>query len=129
MESLLPRPCTACSRVAGLLTLAILTLAPDVAGQSGATLRGRVFDSSDASIPGAVVRLISRSTQEIRSWQADQTGKYEIASLTPGVYRAEVESPGFQMQVIETLELEVLTIIVRDFTLSVGGQNEKVVVT
>jgi len=61
---------------------------------NGATLGGRVYDPSGAVIPGARVFAYDASGKsQLAAASAD--GQYNFAGLNPGVYRLEVQAPGF----------------------------------
>lgn len=60
-----------------------------------ATLRGTIYDSRQAVIPGAVVNLTSVATGEKRTATTGGDGQYAIASLRPGAYKIEVSMTGF----------------------------------
>ena len=59
-----------------------------------ATLGGRIYDPSGALVPGARVFAFDESGKsQLAAAAAD--GQYSFLNLIPGVYRVEVQSPGF----------------------------------
>lgn len=61
-----------------------------------ASLRGTIYDSARAVIPGAKVSLTSAATGEVRNVSSDANGEYAISSLPAGVYQVKVEMTAFQ---------------------------------
>src|ERR1700687_4009832 len=57
---------------------------------------GSVVDPSGASVPAAVVQITLTSTNDVRTAPTDETGKYTIASVTPGTYMVEITKEGFR---------------------------------
>ena len=77
-----------------LLFLLSLTI-PICAQSPGATLSGRVMDSSGAPVPNAkisVSNVFSGQTVEKRS---DASGRYSVAKLGPGSYEITVSAEGY----------------------------------
>ena len=111
------------------LALALLMLvAAPLHAQPSATVRGAVLDAFGGALPGATVTIRNESSGFDRSVVADADGTYFVAGVPAGPYRVVVTAPGFRSEVIEELTLEVGRTLLRDFHLSIGGQNETVVV-
>jgi hypothetical protein len=112
------------------LSLALLlSAASAVFAQSSAALRGRVFDTSGAVVPGATIRVHHDSTGFERFSSSDGEGRYHIAAIPAGSYEVTISAPGFKSAVIQGLTFEVGATLVRDFHLEVGDTNETVIVT
>src|SRR5262245_24388410 len=92
--------------VVSLLSSALLLPSTAVA-QSTATLTGRVVDSSGAVVNGVSLTVSHRETGVDRFAQTDKEGNYQVAALPIGTYRIEVQSVGFQTQIVEDLIIEV----------------------
>lgn len=99
------------------------------AQEARATILGRVTDPSGAVVLGATVRATHADTNAGATSVTNEQGNYEIPYLLPGIYRVEVEMPGFKKAVREGLELRVSDRLTLDFTLEVGNVAESVVVT
>src|SRR5262245_45295599 len=97
--------------------------------QSTATLQGTVSDSAGGVLVGAKVVVHNQATGLERTVQADNSGIYQVASLPVGVYRIEVQSPGFTPQTVTNLRLEVSNTVVQNFQLKVGDVSQNVSVT
>ena len=61
-----------------------------------ASISGTVEDAQGAAIPGAVLRLTSTATGQIRATQSDESGRYVFNLLPVGAYRLGVEQPAFR---------------------------------
>ena len=60
-----------------------------------ASLRGTIYDSDRAAIPGAKITVTNLATDEVRTISSDDNGEYAISSLVAGLYRVKVEMVGF----------------------------------
>ena len=97
--------------------------------QSTATLQGRVLDPNGAVVPGAKITARHDKTGVERFGETDNHGNYQIAALTVGSYRVEVQAGGFRTTVLESLSVEVARIVVQDFLLEVGDITQTINVT
>jgi hypothetical protein len=105
-----------------MLCVAGTALAQDPRG----SVRGRVVDSSGASVPGAAVSAENAATGVRASALTNQDGVYNMPFLAPGLYTVAAELTGFstwsrngvQVRVSETTELNI--------TVAVGGVSERV---
>src|ERR1043165_5035639 len=111
-----------------LLTFPLLSLSLSLNAfaQSTATVQGTVTDPKGAVIPNAKVTVRNQATGVERTAQTDSDGNYQVASLPVGVYRVEVQSTGFQTEVINTLSVEVGRTIVQNFQLNLGDISQSV---
>jgi hypothetical protein len=90
---------------------------------------GTVTDSSGASVPAASVTLTNAGTEETKATQTDQVGNYQFLSLVPGVYKVEIEKPGFQRAAREAIRVTVQAAVRADVTLEVGAIGQSVEVS
>ena len=97
-----------------------------VFGQSSATLQGTVSDPKGAVMPKAKVVVHNQATGLERATETDSEGNYQVAALPVGVYRVEVQAPGFQKQVVNELSIEVARTVTQNFQLAVGGIEQQV---
>jgi iron complex outermembrane recepter protein len=74
--------------------------APAGTSMNGVDVRGRVYDPQGRAIPHATIsfRLLPAGAQ--KTVQADAHGSFVLPNLVPGLYRIQVEAPGFQMATI-----------------------------
>ena len=87
-----------------------------------ASLRGTIYDTNGAAIPGVAVSLTSVATGEVRNVTSGGAGEYAISSIPPGLYQLEVEKTGFN-KLNYRLELLVNEDRRQDITLNVGGPD------
>ena len=69
-----------------------------------ATLGGRVYDPSGAVIPGARV-IVYDEKGASQSAASSPDGQYSVPNLSPGVYRLEVQTPGFARFDMRNIEI------------------------
>jgi vitamin B12 transporter len=111
------------------MATALLTIlfSINIFAQGGATLTGSVRDERGANVPGAEVRLRSRSGIRLFA-RTDEAGVYGFNGLATGDYILEVTARGFAVMASEELRVERGQKAERDFVLSVEAINENVVV-
>ncbi|MFQ5739852.1 MAG: carboxypeptidase regulatory-like domain-containing protein [Acidobacteriota bacterium] len=111
--------------------LILFSLATFMWGQGTTTtsLTGAVTDPQGAFIPGATLHLINMETDVGREVLSDDAGRYQFAQVPPGLYKVEVEVPGFKKLVQENIELLVNTPTTLDLSLALGEVSEVVVVS
>jgi hypothetical protein len=95
-------------------------------GQSTASLQGTVSDAKGAVIPNATVKARHQATGVERTTQTDGSGNYQFAALPSGVYTVEVQATGFKRQVVNDLNIEVASTVVKDFQTEVGSIEQTV---
>ncbi len=107
-------------------TLALLTMAGLAAAQDAApSLRGRVTDPSEASVPGAIVTVKAADGKE-RRVTTDEQGLYEMAPLPPGLYSLRVTKRGFA--VFTQSNVDVRGVRVFDVQLAIAQEAQTVTV-
>ncbi len=97
-----------------------------VLAQSSATLQGTVSDPKGAVMPKAKILVRNQETGLERTTETDSEGNYQVAALPVGMYRIEVQAPGFQTQVVNDLSIEVARTVTQNFQLAVGGIEQQV---
>ena len=90
---------------------------------------GTVTDQSRAVVSGARVTLTNTGTAEVRSDQTDANGNYQFVNLVPGVYRLEVESPGFKHLTHDQVQVQIQAAVRVDAALNLGDVGQTVEVT
>ena len=109
--------------------LALLTTAGlSAQTQTAATITGRVTDVSGAAIPKATILVSSPALQvPVVKGTTDADGNFNIINLpAPGVYRVEVQAPGFGKLVRTGLQLTAGFTAKLDTRLTVGSVTEAV---
>jgi outer membrane receptor protein involved in Fe transport len=106
--------------------LALFLLAPIVALAQTAEITGRVMDPTGALVARADVSVTNVDAGTRLQAQTNNEGYFTVSRLDPGRYRVEVRSTGFKAAVRSGIVLQVEQVARLDFTLEVGGVNEKV---
>jgi hypothetical protein len=112
-----------------LITVALSCLPAALAQVVTATLTGSITDSSGSSVPNAVVKVTENATGVVRSTKTSVDGVYNVPYLNPGVYKVEVDVPGFKKYSQDNVRLEVSMTARLDATLVPGSAGETVTVT
>jgi hypothetical protein len=100
------------------------------AGQAvNGSLLGTVTDATGAVIPGANVDITEVNTDLKRSTITNENGNYVFGSLDRGVYRVEVQLPGFKKAVRDKVDVLVNSDTRVDMRLEAGSITETVEVT
>ncbi len=108
-------------RAASLAAIAIL-FAFSAFGQSNTgSITGLVTDQNGAVVPNATVTVTNQGTNEKRTVQADGQGRYDVPSLSTGIYTIEASGSGFAAASIKDLRLAVGERARADISLSAGG--------
>jgi hypothetical protein len=106
-----------------------LLVAGSLFAQSNASFNGRVTDSSGAVVPGAAVMVTNTETGVARTVNTNGDGLYNVAALTPGVYKVRVEASGFEKIERAGVRLVTDSTITLEFSLQVAGTQQSVEVT
>jgi hypothetical protein len=93
------------------------------------TLVGTITDSSGAVVANAKVTLVATQTGITQTLQSNQNGYYAFPNLQPGVYRVEVEMPGFRKAIRGGIDVLVNSTARVDIELEPGQVSESISVT
>ncbi len=88
-------------------------------------VEGRIFDSSGASIPGAIVRVQHLATNTTRSFTTGPDGMYVFFALAPGNYLLTAEAPHFAGRSAQ-LTMSTNQTVTVNLVLGVGGEKTSV---
>jgi hypothetical protein len=123
----------ACCRVAllGMAAAAVLAFLcfPSAAQVIYRTVVGMVADQTGAAVPGVNVKITSLATGEIRSVLAGSAGAYSIPNQPAGLYKVEVQQPGFKLFVKNNVVIQVDVTSRVDVALQIGDISETIEVT
>lgn len=102
-----------------VLLASVLLFSPNVVAQDldEVTIAGRVMDQNGALIPNATVAAILQTTNEMRTVQANDDGRYRIIELEPGAYTIRAASSGFATEEKKDLVAVAGQNVQLDFTL------------
>jgi hypothetical protein len=87
---------------------------------------GTVSDSTGAVVPNASVKLTNENTGVSYSTTSTDAGNYVFEAIQIGLYRVEVEAPGFKKYVSPGNQLTIGQAMTVNAVLQVGAQTEKV---
>ncbi|MBS1850510.1 MAG: TonB-dependent receptor [Acidobacteria bacterium] len=87
---------------------------------------GTVSDPSGAVIRDADVTVTELETKQIFKAHANSSGYYVVTSLLPGKYSVQAEKPGFQLQLVQPVEVNVATQVTVNLALPIAGTASKV---
>src|SRR5262245_57589001 len=95
-------------RLGSLLLLALLCITGVAFGQNfRGAVSGTVTDAKGDAIPGAKVTLTDLATRTTLTTETNAEGLYSILYITAGRHRLQVEATGFQVKVLENVEVRV----------------------
>jgi len=91
-----------------LVIVCVLSLASSVFAQGDTgQLNGAVVDGNGAAIVGANVKLISKSTSQLREVATRDSGDFAFTLLPPGNYKIEVIANGFRTTLVEDVRINI----------------------
>ena len=112
-------------------TIAVLLLCsvrPALAQFNGGEIVGLVKDSSGGVLPGATVTAIHTASGTSVERVTDDQGRFFLPALRIGQWDVRVTMSGFAAQTLRSITLEVGRTLDLEFTLSVQGVSEQVIV-
>jgi hypothetical protein len=112
-----------------LIAIALLTRAPGLSAQSGASIDGVVKDEQGGVLPGATVTIRNVESGFERMQVSESDGRYRFQALQPGTYRLNAELAGFASQEVRDIVLTIGLELRHDFTLRIQSLAENVTVT
>src|SRR5262245_52672131 len=112
-----------------LLSLTALAFTTMAQVRTTGEIRGKVFDPTNAVIPGVSLQVKDRATGETRSTISNETGVYVFINLQSGAYELTATLPGFQTAIYSRVLVETGRNTDLDVRLTVGNVAESVEVT
>ncbi len=106
--------------------LSLLIWPTAIMAQIAADIRGRVLDSSGATVPNATVELTQSSTKAHLVTTSSASGDYFFTSLIPGTCQLDVTATGFEHLTRTGVKAIVGQTVSADLVLTVGGGQQKV---
>jgi hypothetical protein len=91
-------------------------------------IRGTVQDPTGAVLIDVHVMLVDQARNQSWEQTTNAEGFFEFRALPFGIYRVELEHPGFTKAVVEDVALQVVQTKSLNVTLQVGSVNESIVV-
>ena len=109
---------------------AVLALAPGAFAQTNTgEIAGIVRDSSGGVVPAASVVARHPASGTVVERQTDTDGHFFLPALRPGLWDVTASITGFAPQTRKGLTLDIGRTLTIEFSLSVGGVAEEVVIT
>jgi len=125
-----------CSTISSYLALVVIVAALFLFAASSfaqsttdGAIAGIVTDQSGALVPGASVATKNLGTGASASAKSDESGRFLIIHLQPGVYSVEITASGFAAYKATSITVEVGRTTTFDATLGVQTQTETIVAT
>lgn len=106
-------------RYVAFFCLAIL-IAVSAFTQTAARIEGTVQDPNSAMIANATVSALNVKTQAHFETVSNDRGQFFLPALPPGTYTLTIESPGFQKEILENVEVNVGNVVPEIIRLKVG---------
>ena len=101
---------------------------PVDAAEAG-SIAGVIVDPTGALVPRATVTTVNTDSGWRMVKQTDNTGKYSLSPLPPGLYNVEVEAKGFQRQLQENVQVKPGQRVGLNLKLTIGGASQSLTVT
>jgi len=104
---------------------------PSALGQAAntGTLAGTITDQSGAAVVGATVTLTDIATNTERAALTNETGRYIIANVVPGIYNVTISKTGFRSAKFVKQEVTVSTVLTLNVGLELGSISQTVEVS
>lgn len=112
-----------------LATMLILTSGLRAQSTTDGAIGGTVTDPSGAVVPGASVTATNLGTSSTATATTDESGRYLIGHLQPGVYSLQVAAKGFGGFKAVNITVEVGRVTPIDAALGVQALTETIVAT
>ena len=90
---------------------------------------GQVTDSTGATVAAATVTISNNATAVARTVQTSDAGDFRLLSIPAGLYKVEIQNPGFKTYTRNPVEVLVDQAARVDAVMTVGNITEQVVVT
>ena len=112
---------SAFKRAISLISIAVIMTAAAMAQSNTGSITGVITDPNGAVVPNASVVINNQGTNERRTVVSDSDGRYDVPSLSTGVYTVTVTAAGFQEAGRKDLRLAVGERARLDVQMSVSG--------
>ncbi len=115
--------------LASLILLSALSASPVLAQGTTGSVEGIVADTTGAVIPHAQVTISDTQTNQTRVVASDNSGRFEVPLLPPGVYSVSVSAPGFVPDRQNNIVVQVSEGHPVIFSLKPGAENQSITVS
>ncbi len=112
------------------VAVVVVVSAVPVFGQGAVSeINGSAADQTGSVLPGVTITITEESTGLVRTIVSNESGRFVIASVTPGRYTVRAELAGFRPQTQTGVMIAVGQSITVNVTLAIGGLEDQVTVT
>lgn len=111
--------------VGGLFLVAAVPAVAQITG----SISGVVSDERGAAVPNATVTIRNTQTNDTRTVQTNDEGRYRFLNVAAGPYEIVVEAQGFAKHIRTGITLALNQNAVADIQMAVAGVEEQVTVT
>jgi hypothetical protein len=87
------------------------------------TISGQVTDPQGAAIAGAEIKLIDKSTNTVKTFVSNETGRYDIFNINPGLYDVTITRQGFSETKLSNQRVEVGNTLNLNVKLQLGASS------
>src|SRR5690349_10675129 len=98
-------------------------------GQGSSAIRGSIKDQQGAVVAGATVTLTNPETNFTRTTTSNESGQFSFETISPGIYKVEVEAKGFKKAVFNQVSALVSKPTDLDVPMEIGNVTETISVT
>lgn len=116
-------------RLLPLAAVAFSVPAVLMAQSTTSSLTGTITDSTGAVLANATITITNLATGVQQTVSTGPQGTYRVGQLPPGNYSMKIESPGFQEQQIQNINLVVDQQGRQDIKLGVGDSSQTITVS
>jgi hypothetical protein len=115
--------------MAGALAIALVSTPTAYAQVLYGSIVGNVRDQSGAAVPGALVTITNKETNQVRTTTTNDEGGYNVPNVQSGVYEVKVTREGFRPTIEGNVSVTINTVARVDFTIQVGNVAEVIEVS
>ena len=105
--------------------IVFLSSSADAQTQTSGCIKGTVTDAMGAVVAGAEVRLVNRTTGELRNHFSSDAGDFSFPLLPVGLYNLSIAYPGFKAS-SHVIGVKVTETVTLDVALEVGAPEQSV---
>lgn len=95
---------------------------------ASSTIVGTITDQSNASIPGASIKITNVATGISLATTANSSGQYTFPTVTPGTYTVTVIKSGFKNATVQHLVIDIARSYTVNVIMQVGAVSQSVTV-
>ncbi len=116
------------SIAAAPLACAVLAGLAAAAQSDSSSLNGTVADTSGALVPNARITIHNNATRADRQTTSNQSGSFNVPNLASGTYSIRAEAPGFDVTMLNGVQVDPSIGRHVDLTMSIGSEKTDVTV-